>query len=380
MAVALASLFALGCGPASLVAPASAGPTWIGSRVGADTLANTPIGGPFGTTLAFRFRATWSGSITSLRFYVVVNGGGNLGYSGGDGGTLAVSVVAQGEDGLPAREALATATLHPRTDAISFPKVRFDSPPNIVAGSDYAIVFTNTSPQPAENYVSVNGLVAHAAGTAPPLSLADGVLLGDSEGGAAPSNWRTRGGAAFDKYLPIVEIAGASKEQRLGIGYMESWISNPKRIDRTDAVRELFTFTQAREARVQRALVRVRRIGDHVGPLSVRIETEQGHALAVANIPGAQAPLDGAGWVSAVFRKPPLVRNGQKVALVLRSAGGTFQAYPLRKGTAFGFGPATVFSSGYAQFLHGGSWKGWDQWGDADRRDGDLQFALQLSY
>jgi hypothetical protein len=314
-----------------------------------------------------------------VRFYIVVNGGGNLGYSGGDGGTLAVSLVRQGEDGLPTQPPLATATLHPRTDAISFPQVRFDSPPQIVAGSRYAIVFTNTSEHPADNYISVNSLVSHAAGDAPPHALSDSVLLGDSsDGGATPSNWRTRGGAAFDRYLPIVDIAGATKEHRLGIGYMESWISNPKRIDHSDAVRELFTFKGARAARVLRAVVRVRRIGDHAGPLSVRIETEKGTALAVANISGDLAPIDGAGWVSAVFRKPPLLHSGQKVALVLRSAGGTFQAYPLRKGLAFGFDPATVFSSGYAQFLHEGKWRGWDQWGDHDRHDGDLQFALEL--
>ena len=55
----------------------------------------------------------------------------------------------------------------PRTDAVSFPKVRFATAPSIVAGDEYAIVFTNTSDHPAENYVSVNSLVAPAAGDAP---------------------------------------------------------------------------------------------------------------------------------------------------------------------------------------------------------------------
>ena len=72
------------------------------------------------------------------------------------------------------------------------------------------------------------------------------------------------------------------------------------------------------------------------------------------------------------------MRKGQKLALVLRSAGGTFEAFPLRKGLAFGFGDATVFSDGYAQFLQGGTWTGWDQWDHPNRRDGDLQFALRL--
>jgi hypothetical protein len=57
----------------------------------------------------------------------------------------------------------------------------------------------------------------------------------------------------------------------------------------------------------------------------------------------------------------------------------SYQTFPLRKGTSFGFDPRTVFSGGYAQFSSGGArWTGWDQWGQRDRRDGDLQFALDV--
>ncbi len=353
---------------------------WIGPRVGADALANTRIGGQYGTTLAFRFRPTWNGSVTGVRFYVVVNPEGVGEYSGGDGGILRVSLVAEGEDGLPTAQALASTELHPQTSAISFPYVRFGTPPPVAAGRVYDIVFTNTSPNPAENWVSVNALIAHGAGVAPPpLALAGGVLLGDStDGGATPANWRARAQGSGENYLPIVDIVGARKGEHIGLGYMESWVSNPKPIDTSAAVRELFTYRRASGARVMQALVRVRRTGDHVGPLSVRLEDPFGKTLAVANVPGALVPSDGPGWVSATFRKPPLLHNGQKLALVLRSAGGTFEAFPLRKGRAFGFDEATVFSSGYAQFSRSGSWTGWDQWGQSNRRDGDLQFALRL--
>ena len=364
----------------ALAGAAEAGTVWIGPRVSADALANTPIGGPFGTTLAFRFRAAWSGSITSVRFYVVVNSGGTLGYSGGDGGILGVSVVPQGEDGLPTETVLGSATLRPRTDAISFPRVEFDRPPEVVAGRDYDLVFTNLSPQPEVDYVSINALVARGLGTdPPPFPLAGGVLLGDSrDGGGTPANWRARAQGSGENYLPIVDIAGETGH--IGLGYMESWISNPKPIDSSASVRELFTYPRSRSARAMQVLVRVRRTGDRIGPLSIRLESPEGKALAVANVPGALVPADGAGWVSATFRKPPLLKKGQQVALVLRSAGGTFEAYPLRKGLAFGFDSGTVFAAGYAQFSRSrsGSWKGWDQWGEPNRRDGDLQFALRL--
>ena len=46
------------------------------STVAADTLANTRIGGPYGTVLAFRFRSEWTGSVRGVRFYVVRNSDG----------------------------------------------------------------------------------------------------------------------------------------------------------------------------------------------------------------------------------------------------------------------------------------------------------------
>ena len=287
-------------------------------------------------------------------------------------------MVEMGGDGLPSDTVLGSATLHPRTDAISFPLVKFDRPAQVVSGRYYYLVFTNLSAQPADNYVSINALVARGLGVAPPpLSLAGGVLLGDStDGGGKPSNWRARAQGSGENYLPIVDISG--RLGHIGLGYMESWISNPKPIAGSDAVRELFTYTRPRAARLMQVLVRVRRTGDHAGPLSIRLETPEGKALAVSNVPGTLAPTDGAGWVSATFRKPPLLKQGEKLALVLRSAGGTFEAYPLRKGLAFGFDSGTIFSSGYAQFSRSGSWKGWDQWGEPNRHDGDLQFAFRL--
>ena len=270
--------------------------------------------------------------------------------------------------------------MRPQISAISFPYVRFPTPARVVAGRAYDIVFTNTSSNPAENWVSVNALIGHGAGVPPPpLSLAGGVLLGDSkDGGATPANWRARAQGSGENYLPIVDVVGTADGQHVGLGYMESWISNPKPIDGSGAVRELFTYRRA-AARVIQALVRVRRTGDHVGPLSVRLEDPSGRALAVANVPGALVPSDGPGWVSATFRRPPLLRNGQKLALVLRSAGGTFEAFPLRKGLAFRFDASTVFHAGHAQFSRSGRWAGWDQWGQSNRKDGDLQFALRMS-
>ena len=84
------------------------------ATVAADSLANTRIGGPYGTVLAFRFRAAWTGQVRGVRFYVVRNSDGRSGYSGGTGGTLRVALTrdANGRPGRRSR-ALAAATLDP---------------------------------------------------------------------------------------------------------------------------------------------------------------------------------------------------------------------------------------------------------------------------
>ena len=376
----------MGCGGGhSLTATAAVGtaaaPTaWFGPQVGADALANTRIGGPGGTTLAFRFRPTWSGVVTAVRFYIVVNNGSVGEYSGGDGGTLRVTLVAGGKGGMPTAKPLASVELHPKISTISFPFARFAKPPRVVAGHEYDVVFTNTSPHPTENWISVNALISSRAGVPPPpIALAGSVLLGDStDGGATPSNWRRRAQAPDIRYLPIIDIAGANAGQHLGLGYMESWISNPKPIGGPAAVRELFTYRRARPARVLEARVRVRRTGATAEPLSVRLEDPNGKLLALSEVPGARVPSTTAGWVSAIFRKPATLRDGERLALVLRSVGGTFEAFPLRKGLAFGFDGQTLFGDGSAQFLTDGKWTGWDQWDQPNRKDGDLQFAFHL--
>lgn len=387
-APALVGLLAVGCGGGhsltttgrlASVGPAAGRTAWFGPQVGADALANTRIGGPGGTTLAFRFRSTWSGVVTGVRFYIVVNNGSVGEYSGGDGGTLRVTLVAGGKGGIPTAKPLASVELHPKISAISFPFARFANPPPILAGHEYDVVFTNTSPHPTENWISVNALISSRAGVPPPpIPLAGSVLLGDStDGGATPTNWRRRAQTPDVRYLPIVDIAGARSGQHLGLGYMESWISNPKPIGGAAAVRELFTYRRA-AARLVEARVRLRRIGSDDGSVGMRLERPDGTLLAESAIPAARVPSETAGWVSVVFSTPPLLHPGERVALVLRSKHGSFEAFPLRKGSAFGFDRSTVFADGYAQYTQDGGWTGWDQWDKPNRADGDLQLAMRL--
>lgn len=72
--------------------------------------------------------------------------------------------------------------------------------------------------------------------------------------------------------------------------------------------------------------------------------------------------------------------QGDTYHLVLQAPSGTtYRAFPVRKGSYNNyFGPGTYFTDGFAQFLSGGTWVGWNMWGANNRTDSDLQFYFPL--
>jgi hypothetical protein len=348
------------------------------ATVAADSLANTRVGGPYGTVLAFRFRAGWSGEVRALRFYVVRNSDGRTGYSGGTGGTLRIALApdAGGRRHGPARRSLAAATLDPpRRDA--WPLVRFRKPARVVAGRIYHVVFTNLDADPRRNYVSINALVSYRQRDPMP-GVRDGlaVALSDApDGGRTPGRWHSRSQRRGDRYVPILEVVGGREGQHLGLGYMEVWVNNPKPIGGGAKVRQL--IAPAAGTTVSGAWLRVRRRGETSAPLELRIERARGGVLTAGRVPARTVRSDAPGWVHVRFDRAVPLDGPEPLALVATaSAGSAYEAFAIRKGTEFGFDRRTVFDGGYAQFTQGGGWTGWDQWGGRDLRTGDLQFAL----
>jgi hypothetical protein len=348
------------------------------ATVAADSLANTRIGGPYGTVLAFRFRSSWTGAVQGVRFYVVLNSDGRTGYSGGTGGTLRVALAPDsgGRRHVPARRSLASATLDPPSQD-EWPLVRFRTPARVVAGHSYHVVFTNLDPRPRRNYVSVNALVSHHnRHPAPRVRNGLAVLLsGAPDGGRTPGRWHARVQRRGDRYVPIVEIVGDGGGQRLGVGYMEVWVNNPKPIGGGAMVRQLISPVAGRA--VTGAWLRVRRREGTRAPLRLRIERAAGGALAAGTVPARQVPTHHPGWVHVRFPNAVSLEGTELFALTAAAnARSAYEAFAIRKGTEFGFDPRTVFDGGYAQFTERGAWIGWDQWGGRDLRNGDLQFAL----
>jgi hypothetical protein len=348
----------------------------IGSFVQADALGNTVIGGSDRTALAFRFRATWTGSVVAVRCYVIKNVNGRTGYSSGDGGILRVTL--QPDSGrrphVPVRRHLATASFRPAGQGF-FPLVRFDKPARIVAGRRYHVVFTNIDPEPARNYVSINALYsASRLGRGPAVPPGLGVLEGDPDRGGS-IRWTRRRSDPREYYLPIFDVVGARPGQRDGLGYMEVW--DPKPIGAEAMVRQVLRTPAGRSTRVDSVWLRVRRRDEARAPLVLRLERPDGQPLASASLARRKVPRRDAGWVRARFSKPvSLAASSDLVLTASAAAASSYEAFPIRKGTGFGFDRRTFFSAGYAEFNDGSGWVGWDQWGGHDQRNSDLQFAL----
>jgi hypothetical protein len=353
-----------------------------GSLVAADTLSNTTIGGPKGTVLAFRFRARWTGPVRGVRFHVIINPSGRRGYSGGTGGRLRVALVPDsgGRRHVPGRRALAARVITPSRDDL-WPFVHFADPPRVAAGRLYHVVFTNVAADPRRDYVSINALLSRGQGEpAPPVPDGLAVVLGSTtDGGATPSAWRPRAIRRGDRYAPILDVAGDRGADHLGIGYMEAWVTAPRPIGAAARVRQLLRMPAGPPTEITGAWLRLRRTQRAAAPLDLRLETAGGGTLASVSTPARGISRRSPEWVHVRFRKAVSMAAGTPLTLTA-SAGrpSSYQTFPVRKGTHFGFDAGTVFSDGYAQFNDGDGWTGWKQWGQSDRRDGDLQFALDI--
>jgi hypothetical protein len=242
-------------------------------------------------------------------------------------------------------------------------------------------VFTNTARDPRKNYISVNALLAEDSrerAPHPPDGLA--VQLGvTSDGGRTPRAWETRAEHPGERYAPILEVVGGGAGQDLGFGYMEVWSGNPKPIGGDDGVRQLLGPMPG--ATITGAWLRVQRRAGATAPLRVRIDRAAGGILGSGDVAARDVSSSEPRWVHVRFDSPVVVaQDAGDLALATEARdANAYEAFPIRKGTEFGFSPRTVFTGGYAQFTDDGSWVGWDQWGGHDEHNGDLQFRLDVA-
>jgi hypothetical protein len=340
-----------------------------GPGLNADALANTQVGGPGGNAVSQRFRAGSSGPLLSVRVFLIWDLH-KPGYCAGTGGTVRVDLLA--DDGsashLPAGPPLASATYGNILASDFYPLLTFAQPATLAAGALYHLRFTNVDPDPVANYVSVDSLYtdAQTAPIQPVASDLDAAVL--LRQGSSP--WQVRPG-----FTPVAEYRLATGSQ--GQGYMEVWSGNAKAISGQAMVRERFTVSGP-SFTTSRVMVRLRRDAG-ASALTLRMELGDGTTLMTCAQPAASALLGASSWVTFPLPAPLTLATGGTYHLALECPGDTrYSAFPYRKGTDKGFSGATLFLDGYAQFTTTGpgGWAGWDQWGQPDRRDGDLQFLF----
>jgi hypothetical protein len=345
-----------------------------GPGLASDGLANTIVGGPWGNIVSYRFRAAHTGLLQQIHVYLIPN---HTGYSAGTGGKLQVTVNA--DDGTPAHNPSSTILASyllsnplAATPSINFPIFVFSAPPMLVQGQLYHVVFKNVDVNPTINYISVDALYYANPSTPSQPTMSD-VDAAELLGGPA-GTWTLRPG-----YMPILELdyqGGASEFN----GYMEAWVGASQIITGINGVREMFTVSGGPRT-VSSASIRVARTSG-TDPLIVRLENGDGTLIEQGEIPAASismtSPMSYV-WATFTFSSAHTLLAGQNYHLQFRTASSsTYQAFPIRKGVAYGFQNTTYFPDGYAQFNQNGSWVGWTQWGVANRTDSDLQFYFAV--
>lgn len=353
--------------------PGCASSGCYGPAIGADGLANTTIG-PNGNTVSYRFRARQSGPLQQLRLYLIPD---RAGYSGGTGGMLRISI--RLDDGTlahnPSNTTLASYLLSAplaATPSRYFPLVSFASPPALISGQIYHIVFDNADPNPSANFLSVDALYLQVPTTPvqPAFNDIDGAVLLRSGSGA----WAPRKG-----YTPIMELRYSDGSSE-GVGYIESWIGAPQPISGANAVREAFTVSGI-PRKVGIVGIRAARISG-TDNVRVRLETGDGALIEEGLIASTAFPLNSSPsyrWGVYAFSSSHTLVPGERYHLVLEvPSSSSYQVFPIRKGAYYGFGETTFFRDGSAEFKQDTHWVGWTQWGVANRTDSDLQFYFGL--
>jgi len=355
-------------------APGCTGNGCYGPGIGADGLSNTTVG-QWGNVVSYRFRAQKTGEAQKLRLYLITD---HPGYSAGTAGKLKIDMVT--DDGTaahnPGSTVLATYVLDSpltATPSPAFPLITFSTPPSLVSGQLYHIVFSNVDDNPTENFLSVDALFIDVATAPVQPAISDmyaAVLLRDAGNGT----WATRAGQT-----PIMEVI-YSDGTSTGIGYIEGWVGARENVSGDNAVRETFTISGSAR-KVGLVGIRAARTSGNDG-LTVRLENDDGSVIEQGVIPANSFPLNSSPndrWGTYVFSSAHVLTPGNKYHLVFETAASSnYQLYPVRKGKDYGFGPSTFYNDGSAEMKEGGDWTGWTQWGVANRSDGDLQFYFGI--
>ena len=407
-----------------------------GPGISFDSLRNVVLGGHHGgytyifQTRAFvRFRAEQSSDLTTVIFYYK----GPLrqtasclaapdpyalpecrtppGYAGGTGGDLRLRLYANGPDGFPAGDPLASQFVAADPWDTAGRSITFSQPYRTEAGRVYHLVFENVDADPVSNYFSPNFAYRHIpaehAEETGPLHprFADVMDWGSGYFSLASASW-----VNVPRNLPILGI-GYANGTRQGMSYgeisrVESGVAVHQRVGKIGGpgtmARQRFTVS-GDDRSIRGVGVRLLKEVGTNSDLIATIVDENGQSIATAAMPFAAVPSgppagdyediactpannptppcswDGLGyrarWVMADFDHAVVLRAGRSYSLQLSSERGTYWAWVVRRlSISHAYGAVTAFADGEAQYLHPGE-TGWRSLGRVANAN-DLQFYL----
>ena len=290
--------------------------------------------------------------MASARFFFIFRA---LGYYAGNGGQVQIDV--QADDGTsshrPSGTTLASVLI---TDPMSsaFRKVTFNHSVSVQAGQLYHFVFTNPYSDPINNYVSIDDIYneARVPNMQPTVSDTDlAVLYKDGSSPLAVNYGHT---PIFDAYITGADGTNYTE----GVGYIDARSSSGlTQIGSTTPIREQFTVTGGNR-NLSKVSLRVKRVGSPSN-LVLKLSGGAGGSTTVT-IPASSIPTASYGWVSTAFSSPYTLTSGSTYTLTTSvstsSASNYYLAFPVQKGTAYGFQAPTQFLDGGAQVYSGSTW------------------------
>lgn len=346
-----------------------------GQTIAADTLANSQVGGPSSgasnSQVGFKFMATTTDTLVSFREYWVDET--HVGYGGGNGATIRVTLQTDDGSGFPSGTILATKDIVGPADGLQ--QYSFTSPPSLTAGVVYHLVHTNVDPNPTVNFVSVNSLWYSGAANSP-----RNPRFTDAEYGQT-AKYGAKAWGVRKNYTPILLLTYSGGITQ-GMGYMEMSNDDYATINGVNHMaRESFTVTGGGRT-VSSASVRLRR-SSGTGALVVRLETSGGSLIEAINVPAASIPISapdaysGAVWITATFLSSHTLVSGASYNLRLSTdSKTTYTLFTIRKGIEYGFADTSYFKDGSAfKTTNGSTWTNLGRV-KANPPENDIQFCF----
>jgi hypothetical protein len=369
------------------------GNLFYGAGAGIVTASNTNIkGDDQQPSVSKRFMAPRSGSISGILWHARRNTGAKergTTYSGGNGGKIKIQLRLDDGKGHWTNTVLAETAINngdpkslcdgegngpgPREQHVRWD---FLTPPPVVQGQWYHLVFCNMDENPNINYISENSSQIHNPN----------IPTNEPWGGPVFKDYNIvtprspRRGFTMAAELKYTDGFNWSTGYWLSAGVARNDVGGKSK------VRELFTVSgwskgAAFDRRVKTFYVFVRKSKADAGDLTVALKNGDGTVLEQQNLQTDQFPVNKSVWREGTFSKAYTLVAGRKYSVELSSSiDGSYRVAPvMEEPQNLGYSDLNTWNGGlFERTSDGGTtWEKARLW-NSDRSDTDLPFLFKL--